>query len=115
MKDFTLPRRDLEIKLCKCGLLAEILIRAVLFKASFSPRSGHIVEIGSALNCSHCYVGSISTKDFTLPRRDLEIKLCKCGLLAEILIRAVLFKPVFLQDQSHIVEIGSDLIVGIVM
>ena len=47
MKDFTLPRRDLEIKLCKCGLLALILIRAVLFKASFSPRSGHIVEIGS--------------------------------------------------------------------
>ena len=34
--DFTLPSRDLEI-----------LIRAVLFKASFSPRSGHIVEIGS--------------------------------------------------------------------
>ena len=37
-------------------------------------------------------------KDFTLPRRDLEIKLCKCGLLAVILIRTVLFKPVFLQD-----------------
>ena len=47
MKDFTLPRRDLEIKLCKYGLLAVILIRTVLFKASFSPRSGHIVEIGS--------------------------------------------------------------------
>ena len=39
-------------------------------------------------------------KDFTLPRRDLEIKLCKCGLLAVILIRTVLFKPVFLQDQG---------------
>ena len=47
MKDFTLPRRDLEIKLCKYGLLAVILIRIVLFKPSFSPRSGHIVEIGS--------------------------------------------------------------------
>ena len=29
------------------GLLAVILIRTVLFKASFSARSGHIVEIGS--------------------------------------------------------------------
>ena len=29
------------------GLLAVILIRTVLFKVSFSPRSGHIVEIGS--------------------------------------------------------------------
>ena len=47
MKDFTLPRRDLEIKLCKYGLLAVMLIRTVLFKASFSPRTGHIVEIGS--------------------------------------------------------------------
>ena len=46
MKDLTLLRRDLEIKLCKCGLLAEILIRAVLCKANFSPRSGHLVEIG---------------------------------------------------------------------
>ena len=46
MKDFTLPRGDLEIKLCECGLLAVILIRTVLFKASFSPRSSHIVEIG---------------------------------------------------------------------
>ena len=46
MKDFTLPRRDLEIKLRKYGLLAVMLIRPVLFKASFSPRSGHIVEIG---------------------------------------------------------------------
>ena len=52
-------------------------------------------------------------KDFTLPRRDLEIKLCKCGLLAVILIRTVLFKPVFLQDHA-IFEIGSDSIVGIV-
>ena len=49
MKDFTLPRRDLEIKLCKYGLLAVILIRTVLFKASFSPRSGNIVKIGSDL------------------------------------------------------------------
>ena len=39
-------------------------------------------------------------KDFTLPRSDWEIKLCKCGLLAVILIRTVLFKPVFLQDQA---------------
>ena len=38
-------------------------------------------------------------KDFPLPRRDLEIKLCKCGLLATILISTVLFKPVFPQDQ----------------
>ena len=47
MKDFTLPRRDFEIKLCKCGLLALIRIRTVPFEASFSPRSSHIVEIGS--------------------------------------------------------------------
>ena len=49
MKDFTLPRRDLEIKLSKCGLLAEILspLRSSPLQASFSPRSGHIVEIGS--------------------------------------------------------------------
>ena len=37
------------------------------------------------------------------------------GLLAVILIRTVLFKPVFLQDSGHIVQIGSDSIVGIVM
>ena len=73
-------------------------------QASFSPRSGHIVKIGSELNCRHCYVGSISMKDFTLPRRDLEIKLCKCGLLAVILIRTVLFKPVFLQDQGILLK-----------
>ena len=52
-------------------------------------------------------------KDFTLPRRDFEIKLCKCGLLALILIRTVLFKPVFLQDQA--ISIGSASIVAIVM
>ena len=49
-------------------------------------------------------------EDFTLPRRDLEIKLCKCGLLAVILIRTALFKP-----SGHIVKIGSYLIVGMVM
>ena len=53
-------------------------------------------------------------KDFTLPRRDFEIKLCKCGLLALILIRTVLFKAVFPRS-SHIVGIGSESIVGIVM
>ena len=51
-------------------------------------------------------------KDFTLPRRDLEIKLCKYGLLAVILIRAVLFKPVFLQDQAILLK---SALVGIVM
>ena len=54
-------------------------------------------------------------KDFTLPRRDFGIKLCKYGLLALILIRTVLFKPVFLSRSSHIVGIGSESIVGIVM
>ena len=43
-------------------------------------------------------------KDFTLLRRDLEIKLCKYGLLAVILIRTVLFKPVFLQDQAILLK-----------
>ena len=76
-------------------------------QASFSPRSGHIVKIGIRLNCRHCYVGSISMKDFTLPRRDLEIKLCKYGLLAVILIRTVLFKASFSPRSGHIVEIGS--------
>ena len=73
---------------------------------SFSPRSSNIVEIGSGVNCRHCYVGSISMKDFTLPRRDFDVKLCKCGLLALILIRTVLFKPVFLQDQA--ISVKSD-------
>ena len=72
-------------------------------QASFSPRSSHIVEIGESIVG---YVGSISMKDFTLPRRDFEIKLCKCGLLALILIRTVLFKPVFLQDQA--ISLKSD-------
>ena len=54
-------------------------------------------------------------KDFTLPRRDFEIKLCKCGLLALILIRTVIFKPVFLQDQAISLESATELIVGIVM
>ena len=92
-----------------------ILIRTVLFKASFSPRTGHIVENRLPLNCSQCYVGSISTEEFTIPRKDLEIKLCTCGLLAEILIRAVLFKPVFLQDQAILLKSAADSIVGIVM
>ena len=43
-------------------------------------------------------------KDFTLPRRDYEIKLWKCGLLAVILIRTVLFKPGFPQDQITLVK-----------
>ena len=111
MKDFTLPRRDFEIKLCKCGLLALILIAQSSSSQFFSKI---IVEIGS-VNCRHSYVGSISMKDFTLPRRDFEIKLCKCGLLALILIRTVLFKPVFNPRPSHIVGIGSESIVGIVM
>ena len=38
MKDFTLPRRDLEIKWCKCGLMAVILISTVLFKPGFSAK-----------------------------------------------------------------------------
>ena len=45
-------------------------------------------------------------KDFTLARRDFEINLSKCGLLALILIRTVLFKPVFLQDQA--ISLKSD-------
>ena len=45
MKEFTLHRRDLEIKLCKCELLAVILIHSPL-QARFSPRSGDIVKIG---------------------------------------------------------------------
>ena len=44
MKDFSLPRRDLEMKIVQFGLLAVILIRTVLFQASFSPRLGHIVS-----------------------------------------------------------------------
>ena len=46
-------------------------------------------------------------KDFTLPRRDFEIKLCKWELLALILIRTVLSKPVFLEDQA--ISLKSDL------
>ena len=47
MKDFTLPHRDLEIKFCKCGLLAVILLAHSPLQASFSTRSGHIGKIGS--------------------------------------------------------------------
>ena len=58
-------------------------------------------------------------KDFTLPRRDLEIKLCKYGLLTVILIRTVLFKPVLkspLLDQAILLKSAHiDSIVGIVM
>ena len=54
-------------------------------------------------------------KDFTLPRSDWEIKLCKCGLLAVILIRTVLFKPVFLQDQAILLKSAPNSIVGMVM
>ena len=36
MKDFPLPRRELEIKLCKCGLLVAIIILTFLFKSVFS-------------------------------------------------------------------------------
>ena len=107
MKDFTLPRSDWEIKLCKCGLFGRDSYPHSPLQASFSPRSGHIVNIAPRLNCRHCYVGSISMKDFTLPRSDWEIKLCKCGLLAVILIRTVLFKPVFLQDQAILLKSAS--------
>ena len=70
MTDFPLPRRDLEIKLCKCGLLAVILIRRVLFKPVFLQDQGISLKCQLLLNCWHCYVGSISMKDFTLPSRD---------------------------------------------
>ena len=99
MKGFTLPRRDFELKLYKCGLLAQIQIRTVLFKSFFLQDQSISLESDPS-NCRHYYVGSISMKDFTLPHRDFEIKLCKCGLLALILIRTVLFKPVFNQDQA---------------
>ena len=69
-------------------------------QASFSQDQAILLK-SALLNCRHCYVGSISMKDFTLPRRDLEIKLCKCGLLAVILIRTVLFKPVFLKIRPY--------------
>ena len=54
-------------------------------------------------------------KDFPLPRRALQTKLCKCGLLAVIVILTVLFKPVFLRRSCHIIKIGLDSMVGIVM
>ena len=68
------------------------------FQARSSTRSGHVVKI----NCWHCYVGSKST--FPPPPRNLLIKLCKCGLLAVILIRTVLFKPVFLLDEAILLK-----------
>ena len=37
------------------------------------------------------------------------------GLLAVILIRTVLFKPVFLQDQAILLKSAPDSIVGLVM
>ena len=73
MKDFTLPRRDFEIKLCKCGLLALILIRTVLFKPDFLTKTKPYRWNRTWVNCRHCYVGSISMKDFTLSSRDFEI------------------------------------------
>ena len=103
MKDFTLPCRDFEIKLCKCGLLALIRIRTVLFKPVFSkikPSRCNRLRV----KCRHCYVDSIPRKDIILPCRDFEIKLCKCGLLALFLIRTVLFKQVFLQEQAISLE-----------
>ena len=54
-------------------------------------------------------------KDFTLPCRDFEIKLCKRGLLALILIRTVFFKTVFLQDQAISLKSAPESIVGIDM
>ena len=80
-------------------------------QASFSSRSSHIVGIDS-VNCRYCYVGSISMNDFTLPRRDFEMKLCKCGLMALILSP---LQASFSPRSSHIVEIGSVSIAGIVM
>ena len=103
MKDFTLSRRDFEIKLCKCGLLVLILFRTVLFKPVFSKTEPYRWN-RFRVNCRHSFVGSISMKDFTLSRRDFEIKLCQCELLALILIRTVFFKPVFLQDQGISLE-----------
>ena len=103
MKDFNLPLRDFEIKLWKYGLLALILIRTVLFKPVFIQDQAISLESAPS-QLQACYVGSISMKDFTLPSRDFEIKLCQSGLLALILIRTVLFKPVFLEDQAISLE-----------
>ena len=100
MKDFTLARRDFEIQFEQMWIIGPDSYPHSSLQASFSPRSSHIVENRLRVNCRHCYVGSISMKDFTLPRRDFGIKLCKCGLLALILIRTVIFKTVFLQDQA---------------
>ena len=48
------------------GLLAVILIRTVLFKPVFL-QDQDILLNRLLLNCKHCFVGSISVKDFTLP------------------------------------------------
>ena len=75
-------------------------------QASFSPRSRYIVEMDYESIVRIVMIGSISIKDLPLPRRDFEIKLCNCGLLALILIRPVIFMPVFLQDEA--ISLKSD-------
>ena len=47
MKDFTLPRRDLEIKFVQMWIIGRDSYPDSPLQASFSPRSGHIVKIGS--------------------------------------------------------------------
>ena len=78
-------------------------IRTVLFKPVFLQDQAILLK-----SAPNSIVGivmySMSMKDFTLPRRDLEIKLYKCGLLAVILIRTVTLQARFLQAQDILLK-----------
>ena len=57
------------------GLLAVILIRTVLFKPVFLQDQDILLK-SAPYSIVGIVIGSISVKDFTLPRTDLEVKLC---------------------------------------
>ena len=105
MEDFTLPRRDLEIKLCKCGLLAEILIRAVLFKPVFLQDQAILLKSAADLYCLSALLCRFYIHErFHPPPQRFGDKIVQFGLLAVILTHTVLINPVFLQDHAILLK-----------
>ena len=85
-------------------------------QASFSPRSSHIVEIGSESIVRHCYVGSKSYERFhPPPHRFCDPEIVQMWIIGPDSYPHSPLQASFSTRSSHIVEIGSETIAGIVM
>ena len=114
MKDFTLPRREFEIKLSKCGLLALILIRTVLFKPVFL--QDQAISLKSDPSKLQALLRRIYIHErFHPPPQRFWDKIVQIWIIGPDSYPHSPLQASFTSRSSHIVGIGSESIVGIVM